>query len=318
MAELKPKVSIIGCGNVGIRYAYALIINGLVRNMVLVDIDREKAEGEMMDLAHASAFISPVDITAGGYNDISGSDLVVITAGKSQAKGQSRIELTRDNIDLFKKIVPQIMEYTPNSIILVVSNPVDILSYAAYKISSKPASEVIGSGTTLDTARLKSEIAKHCQLNAKNIHAYVLGEHGDSEVAIWSSAMVGGILFRDYCPVCKKSKTCSFDKDLKHIFDNVKNSAYCIIEKKGETSYGISLSLTAITRAVLNNQNSIMPVSALVSGYLGIEDVYFSLPAVLNGNGIREVLELRLSGSEEKSLKESALKLKTIIKDSGL
>ena len=318
MSELKSKISIIGCGNVGMRYAYALIMNGMARNRVLVDVDQERVEGEVMDLVHAAAFVSPVDILAGGYEDIGGSDLVVITAGKGQAKGQSRLELTKTNVNIFKKIIPQIMKYSPDSIILVVSNPVDILSYAAYKLSGKPSKQVIGSGTTLDTARLKSEIAKHCQLNAKNIHAYILGEHGDSEVAIWSRAMVGGILFKDYCPVCKRAEECNFGQDLKYIFKNVSHSAYEIIKRKGETSYGIGLALADITRAVLNNQNSILPVSTLNPRYLGLEDVYFSLPAVINETGIREVLKLKLSPSEEESLKESALKLKGIIKETGL
>ncbi len=318
MSEYKPKISIIGCGNVGIRYAYALIIKGLARKIVLVDIDMKRAEGEMMDLVHASAFVAPVDITAGSYEQISDSDIVVITAGKSQAKGQSRLELTRDNIEIFKNIIPSIMENSPDSILLVVTNPVDILSYATYRISSKPANEVIGSGTTLDTARLKSAIAGHCHLNAKNIHAYILGEHGDSEVPIWSSAMVGGILFRDYCPVCNKSKTCNFDDGLRRIFENVKNSAYDIIQRKGETSFGIGLALADITRAILNNQNSILPVSTLISDYMDINDIYFSMPAVLNRKGIREVLKLRLGSSEKENLKESAFKIKSIIKESGI
>ncbi len=318
IGRFKPKVSIIGCGNVGIRYAYALVLNSLARDIMLVDIDRAKAEGESMDLSHASAFLPAVDVQAGGYEDISGSDLVVITAGKSQTKGADRLELTQVNIDLFKKIIPQIMEYAPEAIFLVVTNPVDILSYATYKISEKPARQVIGSGTTLDTARLKSEIAKHCKLNAKNIHAYILGEHGDSEVAIWSSAMVGGILFKDFCPLCKQARSRCFDEDLKDIFESVKDSAYEIIKRKGETSYGVGVALAAITRAVLNNQNSILPVSTLVDGVLGIKDVYLSLPAVLNRNGIREVLDLRFSTSEQRSLKESASKLKNVIKGSGL
>ncbi len=318
IGRFKPKVSIIGCGNVGIRYAYALVLNSLARDIMLVDIDRAKAEGESMDLSHASAFLPAVDVQAGGYEDISGSDLVVITAGKSQTKGADRLELTQVNIDLFKKIIPQIMEYAPEAIFLVVTNPVDILSYATYKISEKPARQVIGSGTTLDTARLKSEIAKHCKLNAKNIHAYILGEHGDSEVAIWSSAMVGGILFKDFCPLCKQARSRCFDEDLKDIFESVKDSAYEIIKRKGETSYGVGVALAAITRAVLNNQNSILPISTLVDGVLGIKDVYLSLPAVLNRNGIREVLDLRFSTSEQRSLKESASKLKNVIKGSGL
>ncbi|MFO7929286.1 MAG: L-lactate dehydrogenase [Candidatus Humimicrobiaceae bacterium] len=318
MVDSKPKVSIIGCGNVGIRYAYALLINGLARSIVLVDVDKERAEGEMMDLTHASVYTSPVNIIAGGYSDIGGSDLVVITAGKKQKKGESRLDLVKANIEIYKKIIPSIMENSPDSIILVVSNPVDILSYAAYKLSSKPSSRVFGSGTTLDTARLKSEIAKHCELNSKNVHSYILGEHGDSEVPIWSRAMIGGLLFRDYCPMCRRYDTCNLETDLEGIFEKVKNSAYEIIEKKGETSYGIGLSLARITRSILRDENSILPVSTLVDGYLGIEDVYFSLPVVVNGDGLRETIRLKLSKEEENRLRDSADQLKKVIKDSGL
>ncbi len=318
MAYAKPKISIIGCGNVGMRYACALIIKGLARHIVLVDVDREKAEGEMMDLTHASAYTSPVDIIAGNYSDTKGSDLVVITAGKHQKKGESRIDLAKANIDIFKKIIPSIMENSPDSIILIVSNPVDILSYAAYKISSKPSREVFGSGTTLDTARLKSEIAKHCEIYSQNIHAYILGEHGDSEVPIWSRAMIGGLLFKDYCPICRKYKTCNMEKELKDIFKNVKNSAYEIINKKGETSYGIGLSLARITRAIINDENTILPVSTLVDDYFGLNDLYFSLPAVVNGSGLRETIKLKVSEEEKNKLVSSGEVLKKVIIDSGL
>jgi L-lactate dehydrogenase len=318
MAELKPKISIIGCGNVGIRYAYALIIKGLARKLILVDLDKKRLEGEVMDLCHTAPYTQPVEIIAGDYSDIKDSDLIVITAGKKQKPSQSRIELVEDNVKIYEKMIAEIMKYSPSSIILIVSNPVDILSYAAYKFSSKPHKEIIGSGTVLDTARFRFLLADHCDVDPRNIHAYILGEHGDTEFAVWSKAMIGGMLFDDYCPTCKNYDKCDRKKVLTGIFDEVKNSAYEIIEKKGETSYGIGLAMVRITQAILNDENAVLPVSSLVDDYLGIQDIYLSRPTIVNRQGVREVLQIELSDEEEEAFKKSASSLKKIIKDIGL
>jgi L-lactate dehydrogenase len=318
MSNLRPKVSIIGCGNVGMRYAYALTIEGSARQIVLVDIDRERLEGEVMDLSHGAPYISPVEIIAGDYSDTRDSDLVVIAAGKKQKVGQSRVELVKDNVGLFKEIVPQLIKYCPSAIFLIVSNPVDVLSYAAHKFSSKPAKEVIGSGTVLDTARFKFLIARYCQIDPRNIHAYILGEHGDSEFPVWSRAMVGGVLFSDYCYICKKNSICNKEEELNKIFTEVRDSAYKIIERKGETSYGIGLALVRITQAILNDENAVLPVSSLVKSYLGIKDVYLSLPAVVNRQGVREVLKIELNREEKKEFQSSAEMIKKVIKEAGL
>jgi len=310
---LIPKISIIGCGNVGLRYAYALVLSGLARQIVLVDMDKKRVEGEVLDLSHTAPYVSPVEIIAGDYADTKDSGLVVITAGKKQAPGQSRIDLVKDNIEIFKTIIPQVSKYSPNSILLVVSNPVDVLAYAAYKLSSKPVEKVIGSGTVLDTARFRFLLAKHCNIDPHNVHAYILGEHGDSEFAVWSRAMIGGILFKEYCPMCSRYKSCSSHKMLENIFLEVKNSAYEIIEKKGETSYGIGLALVRITRAILHDENAILPVSSLLNGYLGIKDVYLSLPAIVNKNGVKQVLNIKLSEEEEQAFKNSADAIKRVI-----
>ncbi len=317
MDNLKPKVSIIGAGNVGIRYAYALIMNGLVRELVIADLDKKHLEGEVMDLCHGAPYISPVEIRAGDYPDIKNSDLVVVTAGKKQKPGQSRLELIKDNAELFKAIIPEIVRYVPAAIILVVTNPVDILSYVAYKVSGKPAHEVIGSGTVLDTARLRFLLADHCRIDPHNIHGYILGEHGDSEFAAWSTAMIGGMLLKNYCPTCDHFKSCKREKVLAGIFKEVKDSAYKIIESKGETSYGIGLALLRITRAILNDENSILPISSLAKGYLGVENVYLSLPAIVNKAGVKQVLNIELSPQEEKAFRNSASALKKIISDIG-
>lgn len=318
MSYFKRKVSIIGCGNVGMRYAYALIIKGLAREIVLVDSDRNRAEGEAMDLSHGAPYISPAEIAAGGYADIADSDLVVITAGRKQQPGQSRTDLAKDNIELFKSIIPEIVKYAPSAIFLVVSNPVDALSYAAYKISGKPAKEVIGSGTVLDSARLRFLLARHCSIDPRNIHAYVLGEHGDSEFAVWSRAMVGGVMFRDYCHVCRNAYTCGHQKEFEKIFLEVKNSGYSIIEKKGETSYGVGLAMVRITQAVMNDENAVLPVSSLVSNYLDVDDVYMSIPAVINSGGVREMLRMDLDAAEREALRRSADAVKKVIKEAHI
>lgn len=315
--ELTPKVSIIGAGNVGMRYAYALMISGLARKIVIVDIDRKRVEGEVMDLSHGAPYISPVEVTAGSYSDINDSDVVVITAGKRQDPGQTRFELAKDNVQIYKKIIPEIIKYTPKSIILVVTNPVDVLSYAAYKMSGKPAKEVIGSGTVLDTARFRFLLANHCGVDSHNVHAYILGEHGDTEFPVWSSAIIGGILIKDYCHICRQKVSCNHQEELENIFLEVRDSAYKIIERKGETSYGIGLALVRITQAIINDENAILPVSHLVRDYYGINDIYLSLPAVLNKQGVREILKMGFDAKEERRLRESSEAIRKVVKDAG-
>ena len=316
--ELKPKVSIIGCGNVGMRYAYALIMQGLVRSLVITDLDKKRLEGEVMDLSHGAPYVSPIEIIAGDYSDIKDSDLVVITAGKKQKPGQSRIELVKDNVEVFRQIVTQVVKYAPSAVYLVVTNPVDVLSYATYKFSSKPAHEVIGSGTVLDTARFRFLLGQHCQIDSHNVHGYILGEHGDSEFPVWSNTIIGGILFEHYCLICGKAGTCHPKEEMEAIAAEVKESAYKIIENKGETSYGIGLSLVRITRAILHDENAVLPVSTLIDDYLGIKDMYLSLPSVVNKNGVRENLKIELSALEQDQFRHSAEKIKGIIKQVGL
>lgn len=315
---LRPKISIIGAGNVGVRFAYALMIKGLARQIVMYDINRKRLEGEVMDLAFGEPFVKPVEIIAGEYSDMKDSDIVVITAGLAQKAGQTRLDLVKANVDLLKKIIPPVMEHTPESILMLVSNPVDILSYAAYKISGKPAHQVIGSGTVLDTARFRSLLARKFQVDSRNIHAYILGEHGDSEFAVWSQAIIGAVPLRNYCRMSGRQcgKTCP--EGCMDILDDVKNSAYEIIERKGETSYAIGLGAVRISQAIIGNENSILPVSALVQDYMGINDLYLSLPAIVNGQGIREILKLDLNDEERNDFLKSAHTLKEVIKEVGI
>ncbi|MFA5090543.1 MAG: L-lactate dehydrogenase [Candidatus Omnitrophota bacterium] len=316
MDDLRPKVSIIGAGNVGIRYAYALMMQGLCRSLVIVDLNKQHAEAEVMDLASGMPYFYPVQISAGDYTDLSGSDLVVITAGAKQKAGQDRISLLKDNIEVFKKIIPLLTKYAAQAVWLVVTNPVDILSYATYKISGKDSKGIIGSGTVLDSARMRFLLSKHCNIDARNIHAYILGEHGDSEFAAWSTALIGGTFLKDYCPVCNRCR--DYRQTLDSIFTQTRDFAYKIIENKGETSYGIGLALARITEAVLKDENSVLPVSSYVRDYYGVEGIYLSLPAVLNKGGLRDILRLKLNEEEVGSLQCSAAKLRQAIQKAGL
>jgi len=318
MEELKPKVAIIGAGNVGTRYAYALTISGLARSIVIFNLDKKRAEGEVMDLSSGMPYVSPVEIKTGEYADLADSDLVVITVGQKQQPGQTRLDLIKGNVQIFKSIIPQLMRYTQEAIWLVVSNPVDILSYAAHKISGKPWSQIMGSGTVLDSYRFRFLLSRHCQVDARNVHAYILGEHGDSEFPIWSKAAIGGTFLKDYCPLCNKCGHCNYKESLDKLFVEVRDFAYKVIERKGETSYGIGLALVRITEAILKDQDSILPVSCYVQDYYGIDDVFLSLPCVVNKKGIREILKIQLAEEEVINLKKSAGKLKQIIKDAGL
>ncbi|MBN2157546.1 MAG: L-lactate dehydrogenase [Candidatus Lokiarchaeota archaeon] len=326
MRKTTSKISIIGGGNVGIRYAYAMLIKNLTREIVIVDIDKERVEGEVMDLSHGIPFYSPVKLSAGDYPNIYGSDLIVITAGISQKPGQNRLDLVKTNAELYKKIIPEIMEYAPKAILVVVTNPVDILSYIAFRIAhqltKKPAHEVIGSGTVLDSARFRYILGTYCSVDPANVHGYILGEHGDSEFAAWSSVSIGGVLLKDYCPVCERHQDHHDCEDHKleydEIVNQVRNAAYEIINRKGESSYGIGIALTRITRAILKDENSILPVSSLISDYLGLEDVYLSIPAIINHEGVRSMIRLELNSSEQIALKKSAEKIKDVLKNIAL
>ena len=315
---LRPKVSIIGGGNVGIRYAYALMIKGVARHFVIVDIDKPKVEGEIMDLSHGAPFTKPTKLTAGTYEDIFDSDLVVITAGRGRRSDETRLDLLKANVDIYRQIIPKIMEYSPKAIFLIVSNPVDILAYAASRISKKPASEVIGSGTVLDSARFRYLIGKHCEIDPRNVHGYVLGEHGPTEFPVWSRVMLGGTLLTEYCLICQNKEYCDHDAELDKIFTEVRDSGEKIIERTGATSYGIGLALVRITEAIVNDENAILPISNLVEGFLGINDVYLSLPAVINKHGVRQVLDITLNSQEKDMLHKSANKLKSVIQELNL
>jgi L-lactate dehydrogenase len=309
--KTKSKVVIIGTGMVGMSYAYSLLNQGTVKELVLIDIDKERAEGEAMDLNHGLSYAPrKMKIYAGEYSDCKDADIVVITAGVPQKKGESRIDLLNRNATIMKIVVGQVIKSRFHGIILVASNPVDILTYVAWKASGLPASKVIGSGTSLDTARLRFEIAQKINISVKNIHAYIMGEHGDSEFVCWSQAYVGA---KPLVDVIESMKEIEF-KHLEEIHNSVKNAAYEIIKRKKATYYGIGMTLVSITSAILNDENRIIPISVYNDGtYDTVKDLFIGLPAVLNAEGVNYVMRLKLNNKEQEQLNHSASILKGIL-----
>ncbi|MFA9398271.1 MAG: L-lactate dehydrogenase [Clostridiaceae bacterium] len=301
------KVSIIGSGFVGATTAFALMNNGIVSDIVIVDINRNKAEGEAMDLSHGASFVKPVEVSAGGYEDTKDSDIVIITAGAPQEKGEIRLDLINKNYKIFQKIIPEVVKYSPNSILLVVSNPVDVLTYIAYKLSGFESCRVIGSGTVLDTSRLKSLLSEHFEIDARNIHTYIMGEHGDSEIAAWSITNIAGMNVNEYCSAaCKKC-----DGRLKFkLYEETKNAAYQVIDKKGSTYFAVALAVKRIVEAILRDEKSILTVSSLLKGEFGIEDIYMGVPSIVGATGVKKVLEVPISKEELEKLRTSSETLK--------
>lgn len=309
------KISIIGAGFVGSTTAFALMNHNLASDIVIVDINKDKAEGEALDLYQGSVFVSPVSITAGDYADTKDSDIVIITAGLAQKPGETRLDLVNRNIDIYKQLVPEIVKYNPNAILLVVSNPVDILTQVTYQLSGFPSERVIGSGTVLDTARFKSALAKRFSVDARDIHANIIGEHGDSEIATWSLATVAGLTISQYC----ENHGIEFNQEMAdEITEDVKTAAYQIIDRKGYTNYAVALAITRITQAILRDENSILTISSLLDGAYGIEGVYTSVPTVVGRTGSKQNVEVPYSSNEIEALRESAQILKDILEHSSL
>ena len=304
----KGKVALVGAGFVGMSMAYAMLNRGGVNELILIDIDKDKTKGEEMDLSHGLSFApQKMVIKAGDYSDCKDAQIVVITAGVAQKPGQTRLELAETNAKIMKEITENIMKSGFNGIIVVASNPVDLMTYVVAKVSGLPKNQVLGSGTVLDTARLRYLMADYLKISSKNIHAYIMGEHGDSSFVPWNYAYVG----------CKKVTDVMKDNghpmsDLEKIHQGVVNAAYQIIEKKKATYYGIGMGLNRIVRAILDNENAILTVSAyLKDGEYGQDDIYIGVPAVVNSNGVRELLTLDLNDKEQEKLNESC----KIIKD---
>ncbi len=301
------KVAIIGSGFVGATSAYALFIDGAASEITLIDVNKEKAKGEALDLIHGNLFTPRTKITYGdSYSLCKGAEIIIITAGAAQKPGETRLDLTKKNAGIMKGIISEVIKYNKDGIILMVSNPLDIMTYVAMKWSKFPKHRVFGTGTTLDTARFRNLLGDYYDINPTSVHAYILGEHGDSEFPVWSSANIAGIALKDFKKYDKKK--------LDVMFDKTKNAAYEVIHTKGATYYAIGLVVRDIVRTIITDQHKVYPVSSLVSDYYGINNVCLSIPCVISKGGIKEQIKIRLDKKEQKQLKNSAAVIKKFLK----
>ena len=308
----RGKIVIVGTGFVGSTTAYTIMLGGLFSEIVIIDINHAKAEGDALDISHGVSLKKPVTVYAGDYSDCINADIVVITAGANQFPGETRLDLSHRNAVIIKDITESIMKYAPDDVILLtVTNPVDILTYVTYKISGLPKNQVLGSGTVLDTSRLKHLISRKTGIDARNCHTYIIGEHGDSEVAAWSITNIGGMSMHEFCEFTHRCTLC----DLEDMYQNVKNAAYEIISKKGATFYGIAVAVERIVECIAGDENSILTVSSVFDGQYGISDVALSVPTKVGGLGIEKILEVPFSKEETEGLKNSAETLKNMIKE---
>ena len=304
------KAAIVGCGFVGASIAFRFLQQGLFSKLVLLDVNREKAEGEAMDLSDGLPYASPVEITAGTYDDIADCALVVITAGANQKPGETRLDLMGKNIAILRSIIGEITARDFGGILLVVSNPVDVLTYAAWKLSGYPRQRVIGSGTVLDTGRLKQLLGEELRVDSRNVHAFIVGEHGDSELAVWSGANVSGVDLEHFCRLRGNGLHAA---DMDRLYREVRDSAYQIIQRKGATYYGIAMTVGRIAEAIVRDEHAVLPISAVLEGQYGQEGLALSLPAIVGRNGLEEVLEVPMSQGERLALDASARQLKEAI-----
>lgn len=304
------KMGMIGCGFVGSASAFALMQSGLFSEMVLIDADKDKAEGEAMDISHGVPFASNMKIYAGDYDDIVDASIIIISAGAGQKPGETRLDLVNKNVAIFKMIIPEIAKRKCQGILLIVANPVDILTQVALELSGFPENRVIGSGTVLDSARLRYKLGQHLRVDSRSVHAFIVGEHGDSEVAVFSSANVSGVKIDDFCEMRGHYR---HKESTEKIAKQVRNCAYEIIEKKQATYYGIAMAVKRICEAIVRDEKSILPVSHMIHDVCGVDDVVLSMPAIIGKNGFETDVPIELNGEEAIKLKQSAESLKEIL-----
>ncbi|MBL8206210.1 MAG: L-lactate dehydrogenase [Blastocatellia bacterium] len=302
------RVAIVGVGNVGATFAYALLLSGLAAEIVLIDENRKKAEGEAMDLNHAIHFSHPTRIWAGDFQDCAGATVTVIAAGANQKPGETRLDLVKKNAVIFRQIVPEVARHNPDGILLIATNPVDVLTYTSLQLSGLPPQRVIGSGTILDTSRFRYLLSQHFGVDPRSVHGFIIGEHGDSEVPVWSLANIAGMRLRDFCT----AQGVAYDETaMEEIFRQTRDAAYHIISRKGATYYAVAAGMMRLVEAILRNQNTVLSASSLIENYYGISDVCLSLPTVINRNGVERVLRLALSKQEIAAVQHSAEVLRT-------
>lgn len=303
------KAAVIGCGFVGAATAFALMQSKLFSELVLLDANREKAEGEAMDIAHGIPFAGQMKIYAGDYDDIMDAAIIIVTAGANQKPDETRLDLVHKNVAIYKSIIPEIAKRNYQGILLIVSNPVDILTYVAVKLSGMPENRVIGSGTVLDTARLKYQLGEHLNVDSRSVHSFIIGEHGDSEIAAWSSTNVSGIPLDTFCEMRGHY---NHDASMERIAEAVKNSAYEIISRKHATYYGIAMSVKRICEVIVRNERSILPISSMMHGEYGISDIALSMPSIVGADGFETHVPISLNEEETQALQKSAETLKKV------
>ena len=308
---VNPKKAVmVGCGFVGSASVFALMQSGLFTEIVLIDADKNKAEGEAMDISHGIPFARPMKIYAGDYDDAADAAIIIVSAGAGQKPGETRLDLVHKNVSIFKSIIPEIAKRGFDGILLIVANPVDILTQVAIKLSGLPEERVIGSGTVLDSARLKYKLGEHLSVDSRSVHAFIVGEHGDSEVVAWSSANVSGV---ELSKMCEMRGHYQHKKNTEEIAAAVKNSAYDIINRKHATYYGIAMSVRRICEVIMRDEKSILPVSHMMHGVYGIDGVVLSMPTIVGSDGVEADIPIELNGEEALKLKESADALKEIV-----
>ncbi len=303
------KVAIIGAGFVGASAAYAMSINNLVSELVLIDVNKEKAYGEALDISHGLSFAGHMKVYSGDYQDVKDCEVIVVTAGAARKPGETRLDLAKKNATIMKSIVTELMKYYNGGVIVSVSNPVDVLAYMTQKWSGLPASKVIGSGTVLDSARFRTHISQALNVDIANVHGYIMGEHGDSQLPVWSQTHIAGTQFDDYI----KANGLNIDKDA--LFAEVKAAGATIIKNKGATYYGIALSINRIVESILKGFNTIMPVGTVLDGQYGVKDVLLNVPTIVGFGGAEKVLELKISDAELQLLKHSAEQVRAVINE---
>ena len=310
MTKQHKKVILVGDGAVGSSYAFSLVNQGIAQELGIVDIFKEKTQGDAEDLSHALAFTSPKKIYSADYSDAHDADLVVLTSGAPQKPGETRLDLVEKNLRITKQVVTEIVASGFDGIFLVAANPVDILTYATWKFSGFPKERVIGSGTSLDSARFRQALAEKLDIDARSVHAYIMGEHGDSEFAVWSHANVAGVNLEEFLKDTQGVK----EEELVELFESVRDAAYSIIEKKGATFYGSAVALARITKAILDNENAVLPLSTFQEGqYEGVEGLYIGQPAIVGDKGIVRPVNIPLNDAELQKMQASAKQLKTIL-----